>query len=66
MERPIVFKSGDTKTDLRYVFMFSASKIIFFVHIILLYNYYVYINTHPCIHLRKICYVYILNIYIYT
>ncbi len=41
MEPPILFKSGDTKTDLRYVFMFSASKIKVFVHIILLYNYYV-------------------------
>ncbi len=31
-----------------------------------LYIYYVYINTHACIHLRKnICYVYILNIFIY-
>ncbi len=45
MDRPIVFKSGDTKTDLRYVFMFSAPKIKVFVHI-LLYNYYVFINTH--------------------
>ncbi len=36
MGHPIEFKSGDTKTDLRYVFMFSASKIIVFVHIILL------------------------------
>ncbi len=27
MDHPIVFKSEDTKTDLRYVFMFSASKI---------------------------------------
>ncbi len=32
--------------------------------------YYVYINTHThnthtCIYLRKICYVYILNIFIY-
>ncbi len=40
MDRPIKFKNGDTKTDLRYVFMFSAgqrliaSKIKVFVHII--------------------------------
>ncbi len=27
-------------------FLFSASKIKVFVHIILLYNYYVFINTH--------------------
>ncbi len=45
MEHPIEFKSEDTKTDLRYAFMFSASKIKVFVHIILLYNYYVYVNT---------------------
>ncbi len=63
MNQPIYYKSGDTKTDLRYIFMFSASKIKVFVHIILLYDYCVYINTHPCIHLRKIFYVYILNIY---
>ncbi len=36
MGLPIYFKSGDTKTDLRYIFMFSASKIKAFVHIILL------------------------------
>ncbi len=41
MDPPIVFKSGDTKTDLRYAFMFSASKIKVFVHIIVLYNNYV-------------------------
>ncbi len=46
MDHLIEFKSGDTKTDLRYIFMFSASKIKVFVHIILLYNFYVYINTH--------------------
>ncbi len=46
MDLIIKFKSGDTKTDLRYIFMFSASKINVFVHIIVLYNYYVYINTH--------------------
>ncbi len=40
MDRPIMFKSGDTKTDLRYVFMFSAgqrlitSKIKVYVYII--------------------------------
>ncbi len=45
MDRPIEFKSGDTKTDLRYVFMFSASKIKVFVHIILLYNYCVFKYT---------------------
>ncbi len=36
MDRIIEFKSGDTKTDLRYIFMFSASKIKAFVDIILL------------------------------
>ncbi len=47
MDRPIKkFKSEDSKTDLRYVFMFSASKIKVFVHTIVLNNYYVYINTH--------------------
>ncbi len=46
MNHPTMFKSGDTKTDLRYVFMFSASEIKVCVHIILLYNYCVYINTH--------------------
>ncbi len=29
------------------------------------YMYYVYINTHTCIYLRKICYDYILNIFVY-
>ncbi len=64
MDRPIEFKSGDTKTDLRYIFMFSASKIKVCSHnfIIQLLCVYKYIN--PCIHLRKICYVYILYIYI--
>ncbi len=27
---------------------------------------YIYINTHACIYFRKICYVYILNIFIYN
>ncbi len=45
MDPIIEFKSEDTKTDLRYIFMFSAPKIKVFVHI-LLYNYYVFINTH--------------------
>ncbi len=45
MNPPGNFKSGDTKTNLRYIFMFSAPKIKVFVHI-LLYNYYVFINTH--------------------
>ncbi len=26
MGHPILFKSGDTKTDLRYIFMFSAGQ----------------------------------------
>ncbi len=30
------------------------------------YIYYVYIHTHACIYLRKIGYVYILNIFIYN
>ncbi len=34
MDPPVKFKSEDTKTDLRYMFMFSASKIKVFVHII--------------------------------
>ncbi len=44
MDHPTMFKSGDTKTDLRYGFMFSASEIKFVFT--LLYNYCVYINTH--------------------
>ncbi len=36
MNHIINVKSGDTKTDLRYMFMFIASKIKAFVHIILL------------------------------
>ncbi len=36
MDPPIEFKSEDTKTDLRYIFMFSAYKIKVFVHVILL------------------------------
>ncbi len=36
MNPPLKFKSGDTKTALRYMFMFSASKIKVFVRIILL------------------------------
>ncbi len=55
MNQPIMFKSGDTKTDLRYVFMFSvgqrliASKIKVFVYIICVYCVYllcVYKYTH--------------------
>ncbi len=30
-----------------------------------MYIYYVYKYTHACIYLRKICYVYTLNIFIY-
>ncbi len=46
-----------------------TSKIKVFVHIICVctvYIYYVYMNTNTCmyIYLRKICKVYILNIYI--
>ncbi len=43
---PIYFKSGDTKTDLRYIYMFSAgqrliaSKIKVFVYIIYVYCVY--------------------------
>ncbi len=32
MDRPIVFTSGDTKTDLRYVFMFSARQRLFAIN----------------------------------
>ncbi len=55
MKPPIYFKSGDTKTDLRYIFMFSAgqrlitSKIKVFVYIICVYCVYllcVYKYTH--------------------
>ncbi len=64
MGHPIKFKSADTKTDLRYVFMFSAgqrliaSKIKVFVYIIYIcvctvYIYYVYINTHASMYIFK-------------
>ncbi len=49
MGHPIKFKSGDTNTDLRYVFMFSAgqrliaSKIKVFVYIIYMCVYCVYL-----------------------
>ncbi len=52
MEPPIMFKSGDTKTDLRYVFMFSASEIKVCVHFII-QLLCVYKYTYPCIHVRK-------------
>ncbi len=48
----IKFKSGDTETDLRYVFMFSASEIKVCVHFII-QLLCVYKYTYPCIHVRK-------------
>ncbi len=62
MDHPILFKRGDTKTDLRYIFMFSAgqrliaSKINVFVYIIYVctvYIYYLYINTHASTYIFK-------------
>ncbi len=69
MRHPILFKSEDTKTDLRYVFMFSAgqrlitSKIKVCVHNISVYCVYLLcIYTVYVYYLRKICYIYIYNI----
>ncbi len=36
------------------------------IYVCTVYIYYVYINTHACIYWRKMCYVYILNIFIYN
>ncbi len=52
MGHPIQFKSEDTKTDLRYVFMFSAGQRLFackinvFVYIIYVCVLCVYKYTH--------------------
>ncbi len=53
MDQPIMFKSGDTKTDLRYIYMFSAgqrliaSKIKVFVYIIYVCTVYIYYECFP-------------------
>ncbi len=37
------------------------------IYVCTVYIYYVYINTHTCMYIfKKICYVYILNIFIYN
>ncbi len=40
MDRPVKFKSGDTKTDLRYIFI-----LIVLQHVILYYTYLIYIKN---------------------
>ncbi len=36
------------------------------IYVCIVYIYFVYINTHTWIYLRKLCFVYILNIFMYN
>ncbi len=47
------------------LFEISYKKKLFH-DIIIYWDAPVYINTNTCVYLRKMCYVYILNIFIYT
>ncbi len=39
---------------------------VYIIHVCPVYIYYVCINTHTCMYLIKICYVYLLNIFMYN